>query len=317
MLATRGESVAIRDRAIGRRKIGILGTVVLRSSPPLYSASYINSAPIEQCSKPRLLEACLEHPMTRFTSIFVLLALGVSGGAIADPDKDESGKGHHGKERKVEFWDGNCKVEQKWEKDGEFKEERKCKGEYRPSARQHSQRAPIAPAPAPLPAAPAQSVGVALPPWFLAERGSIAYHPAYQPGPSQSEALKCQNSSVSQALGGLVGGKLGAQLGSEKARSTATAGGTAAGTLVDGRIGRRIDPQDQACFAQVLEFAPDGHKLQWGGVKGALVALTPGQPVQQRGSYCRPYKVEVQNGQSWDKSSHSACRRPDGAWVAG
>jgi hypothetical protein len=61
--------------------------------------------------------------------------------ALADPDKDESGHGRkygnayhwkgdhrdmrsHGKE---EFWDGDCKVERKWGKDGDFKEERKCR----------------------------------------------------------------------------------------------------------------------------------------------------------------------------------------------
>ena len=86
--------------------------------------------------------------------------------ALADPDKDESGKGRWGNrgqheynfdrgrdrgydryysrdrdydrgrrsynmERKQEFWDGNCKIERKWERNGEYKEERKCKGGYR------------------------------------------------------------------------------------------------------------------------------------------------------------------------------------------
>ena len=31
---------------------------------------------------------------------------------------------HH--ERKEEFWDGRCKVERKWKKNGEYKEKRKC-----------------------------------------------------------------------------------------------------------------------------------------------------------------------------------------------
>jgi hypothetical protein len=85
-----------------------------------------------------------------------------SGAAFADPGKDESGKwrergaysygqgngygygrqfyergfparGHGYREErrerrafKQEFWDGNCKVERKWDGD-EYKEERKCK----------------------------------------------------------------------------------------------------------------------------------------------------------------------------------------------
>jgi len=57
--------------------------------------------------------------------------------ALADPDKDESGHGkrrHGHREHKEEYWDGNCKVERKFKKDGEYKEERKCKGHdhYRP-----------------------------------------------------------------------------------------------------------------------------------------------------------------------------------------
>jgi hypothetical protein len=44
---------------------------------------------------------------------FILsLGIGVTAGtAHADPDKDESGKGRAGEDRKVEFWDGNCKVD--------------------------------------------------------------------------------------------------------------------------------------------------------------------------------------------------------------
>ena len=66
------------------------------------------------------------------------------GRATADPWKDESGHGRdrggryydrddghgrfEGRERKVEYDDGVCKVERKWGKHGEYKEERKCRG---------------------------------------------------------------------------------------------------------------------------------------------------------------------------------------------
>lgn len=45
--------------------------------------------------------------------------------AFADSWKDESGHGHEFKEK---YWDGNCKVERKLGKHGEYKEKRKCKG---------------------------------------------------------------------------------------------------------------------------------------------------------------------------------------------
>lgn len=57
--------------------------------------------------------------------------------AVADPDKDESGHGKRGKHRtefKEEYRDGNCKVERKLEKNGDYKEERKCKGVSRAAA---------------------------------------------------------------------------------------------------------------------------------------------------------------------------------------
>lgn len=60
-------------------------------------------------------------------SLLLLLLASVSSVAMADSWKDESGKGRHGREYKQEYWDGNCKVERKWEKDGDYKEKRKCK----------------------------------------------------------------------------------------------------------------------------------------------------------------------------------------------
>jgi hypothetical protein len=62
----------------------------------------------------------------------------LAGPATADPWKDESGKGrwrdgdrrtyNEAREYKQEFRQGNCKIERKWERSGEYKEEVKCKG---------------------------------------------------------------------------------------------------------------------------------------------------------------------------------------------
>ena len=62
--------------------------------------------------------------------------------AFADPWKDESGKGRWGdydrrydrsygyydRDYKQEYYRGPCKIERKWGKHGEYKEETKCKG---------------------------------------------------------------------------------------------------------------------------------------------------------------------------------------------
>jgi hypothetical protein len=71
--------------------------------------------------------------------------------ASADPWKDESGhgkgRGHDRREFKEEYWDGNCKVERKLEKSGEYKEERKCKA---PRHGYYEQPRVYAPAPSPV-----------------------------------------------------------------------------------------------------------------------------------------------------------------------
>jgi len=68
-----------------------------------------------------------------------------SSHVLADPHKDESGHGkRHGKrEHKEEYWDGNCKVERKWKGNGDYKEERKCKGHRHAHAPVVVQPAPV------------------------------------------------------------------------------------------------------------------------------------------------------------------------------
>lgn len=83
--------------------------------------------------------------------LFPLVLLALPLAASADSWKDESGhgknRGHDRREYKEEFWDGNCKVERKVKKNGDYKEERKCKA----PPRVHYQQAPIyVPAPQPV-----------------------------------------------------------------------------------------------------------------------------------------------------------------------
>lgn len=59
-------------------------------------------------------------------SLLLLALASVSSVAMADSWKHENGKGRHGRDHKQVYWDGHCKVEQKWKK-GEYKEKRKCK----------------------------------------------------------------------------------------------------------------------------------------------------------------------------------------------
>ena len=54
----------------------------------------------------------------------VLLAAPLSGWA-----GDDYHRHHRYHEGKQEFWDGPCKVEREWKKDGEYKDKRECKGQ--------------------------------------------------------------------------------------------------------------------------------------------------------------------------------------------
>lgn len=78
----------------------------------------------------------------KLVSIAASMAM-LASPALADPWKDESGKGrwgggdrggHYGRsynearEYKQEHYRDGCKIERKWERDGGYKEETKCKG---------------------------------------------------------------------------------------------------------------------------------------------------------------------------------------------
>ena len=48
--------------------------------------------------------------------------------AEADSDRHHH---RHGREYKEKYWDGACKVERKWKRNGEYQEKRKCRDDYR------------------------------------------------------------------------------------------------------------------------------------------------------------------------------------------
>jgi len=231
-------------------------------------------------------------------------ALLAPAAALADHDKDESGKGRERRwEHKEEIRQGNCKIERKWEKNGDYKEERKCKG-----GPDHGHRH-VRAAPAP--------VAVVYPPWIVVQQGEPVYAPQYEPRPVAGNASRCNSDTVGRVLGGVVGGALGNQVGKGSGRAVATIGGAVAGVLIGGEIGRRMDANDQACVGQVLEVAPVNHRVQW--MEGpAQYAVVPGAVVSRQGTHCRPYTLEVRADHGGvQRSQGTACRRADGVWVAG
>lgn len=268
---------------------------------------------------------------------FVIAGALLAPVAFADDDKDESGKRReHRRERKEEFRQGGCKVERKWEKNGDYKEERKCDGPDRHAERKEehddgnckverkwekngSYKEEVkckggARTYRPAHVIPAQPV-VVYPPWIVMERGERAYAPQYQPR-QVANASRCNSDTVGRVLGGVVGGALGNQIGKGSGRTAATIGGAVAGVLIGGEVGKRLDAGDHACVGQVLEVAPVDHRVQW--VEGpAQYVVVPGKVHRRQSTYCRPFTVEVTMDGQRQRSTGTACRRADGVWVAG
>jgi surface antigen len=241
----------------------------------------------------------------RRTTILLAALAAVLAAPLARADKDDDqGRGHghghgHGK-HKEEFWDGNCKVTREWKKDGEYKEKRKCKA---------PERVVVVPAPA----VPVQQV-YAHPPWMDRQEGQYVYRPQYRPAPVAG-TFRCNSATVGRVLGGIVGGTLGNQIGKGDGRTLATIGGAVAGVLIGGEVGTRMDAQNQACVGEVLEVAPVNSRVQW--VEGpANYVVVPGQVQYLQGSYCRPYRLEVKTEHGLQRTNGTACRRPDGVWIA-
>ncbi|MBB3063346.1 glycine zipper 2TM domain-containing protein [Microbulbifer rhizosphaerae] len=216
--------------------------------------------------------------------------------ALADPPEGRGWKKHKHErhETKEEYWDGNCKVERKWERNGDYKEERKCKGAHEYAYRE-----------------PGARVVVELPPWFDHRREEPVYQPDWRPAP-QPTATRCNSAQVGRVLGGLIGGVLGHQIGDGRGNTAATIGGAIAGVLIGGEVGKRMDARNQACVAQALEFAPNGQRISWQGESGEEYAVVPGAIEKRGDTYCRSFTAEVQGG---NRSDGTACRRADGTWV--
>ena len=229
----------------------------------------------------------------------------------ADDDDDERGRGKgRGREHKEEYWDGNCKVKRKWEKDGRYKEERECEGRDRRHGDEH-RTVVVRPYPVAVPAPV-----VVYPPWVVQQQGQPVYRSGREPAPQRGRAVQCNSDSVGRVLGGIAGAVLGNQIGKDSNRAVATIGGGIAGVLIGGEIGRRIDRNNQACIGRALEFAPTGQRVEWSDTNGGeRYAVIPGPVVNRGGAQCRPYEAFVHADGSWQKTVATACRRSDGVWL--
>jgi hypothetical protein len=88
--------------------------------------------------------------------------LAAPAAALADRDDHRHGwyRGHHHHHAsaKQQYWDGACMVERKWKKNGDYKEERRC----RPQPAYIVQQPTVVYAPAPAPVVVVPSPGIVI-----------------------------------------------------------------------------------------------------------------------------------------------------------
>ena len=217
--------------------------------------------------------------------------------AVADPGKDESGRGRgeyryeekrgrHG-EVKREWKSGDCKYEYKAGRGG-VKEKYKCDGGHR--------------------AAPVY--------WVPPGHRGPGYYTSYGPPPLDLGVGRCNREIIGQLLGGAAGAAAGSQIGDGTGRIVAIVGGTLAGFVLGGEIGRTMDRADQLCVDQALEFAPDGQPIVWAEPRtSGRYEVVPRQTFEARdGRYCREYTATSRIGGRAAETYGTACRQPDGSW---
>ncbi|HEY8570044.1 glycine zipper 2TM domain-containing protein [Microbulbifer sp.] len=233
------------------------------------------------------------------TALAALLCGSLSMSLYADPPEGRGWKKHKKHEQKEVYWEGNCRVERKWNDRGDYKEERTCRAPRYADNHHHHDAVRV----------------VVLPPWFNQQVQEPEYRPEWRPAP-QPTGTSCGNNKVSSVLGGLIGGVIGHQVGSGRGNTAATIGGAIAGVLIGGEVGRRMDQSNQACIAQALEFAPEGESISWQNAQGGEnYTVVPGA-VEQRGDrYCRSYTAGYDVSGDSRSTQAVACRQPDGTWV--
>ena len=81
---------------------------------------------IDVDTMPRILNFRARSPVLALSAAAMLTLAPIA--AEADSDRHHH---RHGREYKEKYWDGACKVERKWKRNGEYQEKRKCRDDYR------------------------------------------------------------------------------------------------------------------------------------------------------------------------------------------
>ena len=136
----------------------------------------------------------------------------------------------------------------------------------------------------------------------------------YSPTPKQDSGAM---------TGALVGGLLGAAVGGRGAgnRIAGAAVGAIAGGLVGSAIGASMDEEDRqmayAAEMQALEHGAPGVAVGWRSERTRYYgSVVPGPYYENGGRRCRGYTHTIYINGRPEAARGTACRAPDGRWVA-
>lgn len=122
---------------------------------------------------------------------------------------------------------------------------------------------------------------------------------------------------IGTLAGAGAGAAVGAQVGSGTGQLAAVAIGTLVGGYIGGQIGRTMDDVDRMKMNRALETQPTGQPYRWENPDtGHDYAVTPTETYQRDGGPCRDYTTEAVIDGQREVVHGTACRQPDGRWIA-
>lgn len=129
----------------------------------------------------------------------------------------------------------------------------------------------------------------------------------------------CQTTKEQQGsfIGAVAGGVLGSRIGGGSGKVAATIAGTLLGGYIGGAIGRQMDDSDRYRAGMALEETPTDQSSSWQNPdSGTRYAVTPTRTYYDDSRPCREYTTEAWIDGRRETVYGTACREPDGTWMA-
>src|SRR5262245_17431606 len=129
------------------------------------------------------------------------------------------------------------------------------------------------------------------------------------------------NEGAGTFVGAFTGAVVGSQFGRGGGRVVGAVAGAAIGGLIGNRIGAALDEEDRqrayAAQMQALDNGAPGAPVGWRNDEtGRYGTVVPGPAYQRNAMTCRQYTHTVYIDGRPQAARGTACRQPDGTWMA-